>query len=143
MKFKSVLFIFLLSSCATTKTAWVDGPNDSIYKHSSKIVENSKLASQTSSKIDTALTTVRVELIDPQTKETIPFACVLFSNTTQKYVGTTDIDGIVRFKQLAAGRYEIKVVHIGYNTLVDSVTILNGYAYKIKIDLGYSGQLQY
>jgi Ca-activated chloride channel family protein len=60
---------------------------------------------------------IRVLVTETKTQETVPFAnVVLFKGKTQLQLATTDINGICFFKQLAAGKYNVKAVYVGYQS---------------------------
>ena len=57
----------------------------------------------------------QVHLIDAQNNEDIPFAnIVAYQNGVQVGVGTTDMDGNCHIGYLAAGKYDLKGVYVGY-----------------------------
>lgn len=61
---------------------------------------------------------IRVSLADKSTLESIPFAnIVVYKNDVQVAVATTDMDGNATIKPLAAGRYNIKAVYVGYGPM--------------------------
>ena len=60
---------------------------------------------------------IRVLVTETKTQETVPFANVaLFKGKTQLQLATTDINGICFFKQLTAGKYNVKAVYVGYQS---------------------------
>jgi len=58
---------------------------------------------------------LKLTINDKQTKEAIPFAtAVILSGKTQVVTGTSDFDGIIIIKPLEPGKYNVKVVYVGY-----------------------------
>ena len=61
---------------------------------------------------------IKVILQDKTTKEAIPFANVVaYKDGVQVGVATTNMDGEAFIKPLAPGKYTVKGVYVGYQTL--------------------------
>src|ERR1700722_845751 len=59
--------------------------------------------------------TVKVHLIDNDTKQPLPFASVVVEKAgAQMGGGQTDIDGYAEIKPLEPGEYDVKAVYAGY-----------------------------
>ncbi|HEX7415491.1 MAG TPA: carboxypeptidase regulatory-like domain-containing protein, partial [Bacteroidia bacterium] len=86
--------------------------------------------------------TIKVTLTDKEhPKETIPFAnIVVYLGKTQVAVGTTDMDGVSYIKNLAAGKYNLKAVYVGYKgQQYDNVLVTNGQTVYLPIALSNDG----
>ncbi|MHB8261107.1 MAG: carboxypeptidase regulatory-like domain-containing protein [Bacteroidia bacterium] len=86
--------------------------------------------------------TIKVTLVDKKNpKETIPFAnIVVYQGKTQVAVGTTDMDGVAYIKNLAAGKYNLKAVYVGYQPQqIDKVEVLDNKTAYINIPLSNEG----
>ncbi len=77
---------------------------------------------------------LKLSITDKKAKEPIAFACVaVFNGRTEVAAGTADLEGNCFIKSLAPGKYAIKIVYLGYETLAinevviksDKITYLN------------------
>lgn len=139
MKYVGLFFCALLVSCVSVKTEWVSPETRTIGKLMPSIIASidSTLLTHPA---DSLTKNIEIELTDRQVKEGIPFAnAVLYQGNVQKYIGTSNMDGIMQFKNVSPGTYKIKAAYVGYTTLESIITITNNYYYKIKIALGNSG----
>src|ERR1700756_173186 len=84
---------------------------------------------------------VKVTLTDLQTKDALPFASVtLYKDTTQVQVGITDLNGVCYFKQVPAGKYNVKATYIGYQVkMVKQVGVYAGKTAYLNIKLTPGG----
>ena len=58
---------------------------------------------------------IKVTVTDKKTKEPIPFAnVVIYHTNTQVAVATSDMDGNAMIRPLPTGKYDIKIVYVGY-----------------------------
>ena len=61
--------------------------------------------------------TIKGTIIDPKTKEPVPFANVVAKQDGKQIKGTqTDMDGKFTLRPLPVGQYDIQVSYVGYNT---------------------------
>ena len=84
---------------------------------------------------------VKVTLSDKANKETIPFAnIVVFLGKTQVAVATTDMDGNAWVKNIAAGKYNVKAVYVGYQPQqINDVQVQNDKTAYVNIALSNEG----
>jgi len=89
--------------------------------------------------------TLKVTLMDSVTKESIPFANVIvFKDSLQVAVGTTDIDGNVLIRPLVPGKYNVKSTYIGYSPRqINNVKIVDGETVYLKVLLSNSAAVLY
>ena len=61
--------------------------------------------------------TIKGTIIDPKTKEPVPFANVVAKQDGKQIKGTqTDMDGNFTIRPLPVGQYDIQASCVGYNT---------------------------
>jgi len=61
---------------------------------------------------------LKITITDKKTKDAIPFAnAMVLSGNVQVATGTADFDGNIIIKPIAAGKYTVKVIYIGYQTI--------------------------
>lgn len=66
------------------------------------------------------------KITDKDTKEAIPFASVVVEQGGKQFGGVnSDIDGNYTIKPLAAGKYDIKAVYVGYKPLMIEKVVIN------------------
>lgn len=70
---------------------------------------------------------LKITITDKKSKEAIPFAnAVVMNGKVQVAAGTADFDGNIIIKPLAAGKYTVQIVYLGYQTISYSdVAIFN------------------
>jgi iron complex outermembrane receptor protein len=68
--------------------------------------------------------TLSGKITDNETKEALIGATVIVEKTTLG--GITDLDGKFTIKNIAAGSYQIRIKYIGYEDVVESVSLEAG-----------------
>ncbi len=70
--------------------------------------------------------TLKGKITDKDTKEAIPFASVVIESGGKQYGGVnTDIDGNYTIKPIPPGKYDVKVVYVGYKPVEITDVIIN------------------
>src|ERR1700752_3852296 len=85
---------------------------------------------------------IKVTLVDKKNpKESIPFAnIVVYNGKTQVAVATTDMDGNAWVKNIAAGKYNVKAVYVGYQPQqINDVQVQNEKTAYVNIALSNEG----
>lgn len=84
-----------------------------------------------------------ITVTDKDTKEAIPFAnVVLYSNSVQVAVATTDFDGHCKFNELKKGTYGIKAVYVGYESKqINAIALDENSTRNIGLDLNGSSNI--
>ncbi len=87
---------------------------------------------------------IKVKLIDKANKETIPFANVVVEmGGIQVGIGTTNIDREVTIKPLNPGKYNVKGVFVGYQTVqIENVAVTVGKTVHLNIEMTAGIQLE-
>jgi len=80
---------------------------------------------------------IKITVTDAKTKEPLPFANVtVYKDKIQKYNATTDMDGNAIIREVAADKYNVKVVYIGYTPkMVKNVEVTDGKMSYVSIAL--------
>lgn len=78
-------------------------------------------------------------VIDKQNNIALPGANVYFKGTS--IGGITDADGNYLISGISAGEYEFMVSYIGYETHIETISLVDGNNLKKDINLGYSGSV--
>jgi len=69
---------------------------------------------------------IRGKVLDSKTKEGVPFAnVVVLMNGVQAGLGQTDFDGVYSVKPLNPGKYDVKVIILGYQTSLTQGVVVN------------------
>ncbi|MDX2172993.1 MAG: von Willebrand factor type A domain-containing protein [Bacteroidota bacterium] len=79
---------------------------------------------------------------DKTSKESIPFANVILTrlDSNAKYSTSSDLNGDFCFKQLAAGKYKVEALYIGYTKqTITNIVINNNQKKEVKIVLNSQG----
>jgi len=72
-------------------------------------------------------------IIDSKTEEPIPFANVFLLRGSEQIIGTTtDFDGKYVLKDVPAGKYDLQISYVGYQTKKISRTIVSSELNKLK-----------
>ncbi len=68
---------------------------------------------------------LKITIVDKKTKEPIPFAnAIVYLGKEKIASGTADFDGIIIIKPLKISKYDVKVVYLGYKSVLYSSVII-------------------
>lgn len=79
--------------------------------------------------------TVRGQIMDGQTKTTLPGANIILLDSTNLTGTTSDIDGNFRLEKVPLGRQRIKISFIGYKEIVMPLILTSGKEIVLNIEL--------
>ncbi len=84
---------------------------------------------------------IRFTITDKANKEPIPFASVILTQgSTQIAAGTADFDGLIVLKPLRNGRYNAKVVYLGYAPQqINDIVVVYGKTAYLQVNLFNEG----
>jgi alpha-2-macroglobulin len=116
------------------KTAWqnpIEKDLFNAYSYGGGLITNGKGA-------------IKVNAIDKKTKEGIPFANVIvYGRGKQIASGTTDLDGYAFIKPLPAGKFDIRVVYIGYKSFqLNEVIVTNDKVTYVTIPMSNDANIE-